>query len=91
MEPELTPESFAVTSLGPASVPSPLALSNTKGQQICDFVPDDVRIHYEIETSPGRRPRLDLLVEKAGPRAKIFSSRGSARRPSSPAAGSVRG
>lgn len=72
MEPELTPQSFAVTSLGPASIPSPLALSNTKGEQVCDFVPDDIRIHYEIETSPGRRPRLDLLVEKAGPRAKIF-------------------
>ncbi len=72
MEPELTPQSFTVTNLGPATVPSPLALSNTKGEQICDFVPDEARLFYEIETTPGRSPRTDLLVEKAGPRAKIF-------------------
>jgi len=72
MEPELTPQSFTVTNLGPATVPSPLALSNTKGEQICDFVPDEARVFYEIETTPGRSPRTDLLVEKAGPRAKIF-------------------
>jgi 6-phosphofructokinase 1 len=69
---ELTPRDFAVTSLGPAKIPSPLALTNSKGEQVCDFVPDEARVFYEIETEPGRSPRTDLLVEKAGPRAQIF-------------------
>jgi 6-phosphofructokinase 1 len=72
MEYELHPQDFTVTNLGPATVPSPLALSNTKGEQICDFVPEGSSVFYEIETGPGRTPRTDLLVEKAGPRAKIF-------------------
>ena len=72
MDAELTPQDFIVPTLGPATFRSPLGLSSVHGDGLGDFVPDEARVLYHIETEPGRPLRTDLTMEKAGPREKIF-------------------
>ncbi len=72
MTPQLTPDDFTVPTLGPARIPSPLGLSTVHGDGLGDFVPDNARVLYHIETMPGQPLRTDLTMEKAGPREKIF-------------------
>src|SRR5208283_793165 len=72
MDAELTPQDFIVPTLGPATIRSPLDLSSVHGDGLGDFVPDETRVLYQIETGPGRPVRTDLTMEKAGPREKIF-------------------
>jgi 6-phosphofructokinase 1 len=72
MDAELSPQDFIVPTLGPARFRSPLGLSSIQGDGLGDFVPDEARVHYHIETEPGRPPRPELTMEKAGPREKIF-------------------
>src|SRR5208337_3820224 len=72
MDAELTPQDFIVPTLGPATIRSPLDLSTVQGDGLGDFVPDHARVLYQIETAPNRPPRIDLAMEKAGPREKIF-------------------
>jgi 6-phosphofructokinase 1 len=66
------PESLEVSKLGPCLVPSPLALSTMRGDELADYVPDDARIFYDVETRAGRKLSEPVLFEKAGPREKIF-------------------
>ena len=72
MDAELTHQDFIVPTLGPATFPSPLGLSTVQGDGLGDFVPDGARVRYHIETELGRPPHPDLMLEKAGPREKIF-------------------
>jgi 6-phosphofructokinase 1 len=72
MDADLTPQDFIVPTLGPATIPSPLGLSATKGDGLGDFVPDSARVLYEIESEVGQSLRSELTMEKAGPRENIF-------------------
>ncbi len=72
MDAELTPQDFIVPTLGPATFRSPLGLSTVQGDGLGNFVPDEARVLYHIETEPGRPLRPDLTMEVAGPREKIF-------------------
>ena len=72
MDAELTPQDFIVPTLGPATFRSPLGLSTVQGDGLGNFVPDEARVLYQIETEPGRPLRPDLTMEVAGPREKIF-------------------
>jgi 6-phosphofructokinase 1 len=66
---------FTVSNLGPCKVKSPIQLSNVQGDFIANYVTDEHFIRYEMNASidevVGPSKRSDLL-EKAGPREKIF-------------------
>ncbi len=73
---------FTIPSLGETRYPSPLKLSNIKDDYIASFVPDDQYVMHDIELS-GNRDALNCdqmeLVEKAGPREKLFFEPGKVR------------
>lgn len=68
----LTPEQFVVPVLGPCTVSSPLGLSTHVGDGLAHFVPDQTRVLYKIAGESTEDFRLDLFMERAGPREKIF-------------------
>ncbi len=61
-----------VRTLGARTFPSPLGLSTVRGDEVADYVPDDARITWQIETRAGARLETPILFEKAGPRETIF-------------------
>ncbi len=65
-------DDFAVSSLGPCTIPSPLGL-DPDAVQPSHFVADEVRLRVELEHRTGAQS-LDepLTFEEAGPRARIF-------------------
>jgi len=67
---------FNVSTLGDCGIPSPIGLSTTQGDGIANFVSDKDFIRYEIDAASG--PQADLeprqLLQKAGPREKIYFS-----------------
>lgn len=67
-----TQADLIVPTLGPATLPSPLALSTVPDDEIADFVPDEARVALRVEMTAGAPPEAPVLFEKAGPRAKIF-------------------
>jgi 6-phosphofructokinase 1 len=73
MHPQAIPDASAlqVRNLGERTVPSPLGLSTKRGDEVADYVPDDARVLWQIETRADSPPSL-LSFEKAGPREKIF-------------------
>jgi 6-phosphofructokinase 1 len=64
-------DDLLVTHLGERRHPSPLPLSTVTGDGVGDFVPDDMRVLYDIRFPGGRRPS-DLAFELAGPRQHLF-------------------
>jgi len=60
---------FGISDLGARSVRSPLAFSSAMGDSIANFVEDDDRIRWN---SGGRADVDSGLLEKAGPRARIY-------------------
>ena len=64
-------DDLAVTNLGERRQPSPLPLSTVPGDGVGDFVPDDMRVLYDIRFPAGRRI-ADLAFELAGPRQHLF-------------------
>lgn len=66
---------FTIPTLGNSKVDSPILLSKTEGDFIANYVTDDEYIRYKVSTTLDEacRPltRSDLL-EKAGPREKIY-------------------
>lgn len=70
--PDLSPSDLLVQSLGPCTRPSPLRLSSRPGDFVADFVNDESRILYSVETQSGELPRADLSFEKAGPRQHVY-------------------
>ena len=66
-----TQEQFEVPRLGPCERLSPLQLSTTPGDGLCDFTPDDARILYEPRFRAGE-PICPLSLEHAGARQHLF-------------------
>jgi 6-phosphofructokinase 1 len=64
-------DQFAVCTLGPRSVRSPLRLSTTPGDGLGDFIPDDARLLLEPCFRVGEPPCSDAL-ELSGPREHIY-------------------
>ncbi|MBO4350004.1 MAG: ATP-dependent 6-phosphofructokinase [Proteobacteria bacterium] len=70
---------FSIETLGPCKVPSPIHLSTRINDFVANFVSDDEKIIYNIDQclTPGCE-RIDSsfeatqLIEKAGPREKIY-------------------
>ena len=67
----LTQQQLETPTLGAARVPSPLKLSNTPGDGVGDFVPDDSRLLLEPQFRAGQ-PLCELSLELAGPRDRLF-------------------
>lgn len=66
---------FSIDVLGQATIQSPVLLSKQTGDFVADYVGDDEYILYDIETradGPARRFERSELLEKAGPREKIY-------------------
>jgi len=66
---------FTVPTLGKPTVNSPITLSSNKGDYRANYVNDNQLILYNIETINDTAPSLlkrKELLEKAGPRRKIF-------------------
>jgi 6-phosphofructokinase 1 len=71
-------KSFAIETLGPGKVPSPIGLSTISGDFRANYVTDDTCIRYDADVikdsdgnpKPSKRPAQ--LVEKAGPREFIY-------------------
>lgn len=66
---------FTIKNLGPAKIPSPIAMSETKGDGMANYVSDDDKIFFRIEAKKvgGKQmPASEELMELAGPRQKIY-------------------
>ncbi len=66
---------FAIHTLGQATISSPILLSRQDGDCMANYVGDDEYILYDIEMDPNAGPRRfgqKELLEKAGPREKIY-------------------
>lgn len=66
---------FSIQSLGEPRFPSPIPLSNRENDGYANFVRDDQRVAYAIETSvdeSGQPVSSMGLLEKAGPREYLF-------------------
>jgi len=67
----LTQTHLAITTLGPPALASPLKLSTTPGDNVCDFTPDESRLSLEPRFSVGGLPS-PLGLELAGPRRSLY-------------------
>ncbi len=65
---------FTVSTLGECTIPSPIRLSAIQGERVANYVRDDEFVRYETDAKAGPQPRLDAgqLLQKAGPREKIY-------------------
>jgi len=66
---------FNVPLLGEATVPSPIKMSRISGDKMANYVVEGESILYNIEIPSGEEPYASsrpVLMEKAGPRAKIY-------------------
>jgi 6-phosphofructokinase 1 len=65
---------FSIPNLGVPNIPSPVTLSKRFNDLIANYVTDEDRIVYELETAPDIPITYSRneLIEKAGPREKIF-------------------
>lgn len=63
-------EQVRIETLGDATVASPLRFQVESKGAVSDFVPDSVRVRYNVEE--GGAEGEDHLFEKAGPRERIF-------------------
>jgi 6-phosphofructokinase 1 len=65
---------FDIPTLGPATIPSPIALSRAEGDLIADYVYDDEFVLYDITAKGGKNIPWNKrgLIERAGPRDKIY-------------------
>ena len=62
----------AITTLGPCTLLSPVRLSTQLGDQLCDYVPDSVRVRYQGVFGTGDDLPAEVSFEAAGPRERIF-------------------
>jgi len=66
---------FSITSLGRCSIPNPITMSDVNGDGFADYVNDDDRILFSIETHVDNGKRIhesEDTLEMAGPREKIY-------------------
>jgi len=67
------PEDLLVTTLGPRAIPSPLGLSDVRGDGIADYTNDDARVLFEVQTTASAGAESPpRMFERAGPRQQIF-------------------
>ncbi len=70
---------FRISALGEAKISSPISYSQVRGDDLANYVGDDEMIIYNVDVyeQPAERSyRKDQLMEKAGPREKIYFSPG---------------
>ncbi len=68
---------FNVPSLGPAKIPSPIPYSQTRGDDLANYVGEDERVIYNVNVFDRSSDLSELgLLEKAGPRHKIYFNPG---------------
>ncbi len=70
-----TPIDFTIQTLGPCKISSPLHMSVQTEDYLANFVTDDHLVIYNAEIKPGETMgpfTRDQLLEKAGPREKIY-------------------
>ena len=68
---------FTVPTLGEPKIESPVTYSRVQGDLIANYVRDNEYILYDIEADPERTSHdytLQQLLQKAGPRERIFFS-----------------
>ncbi len=63
---------FKINNLGKATIKSPIILSNVHGDNIVNYVSNDEFILQNIAISERENISKDDILEKAGPREKIF-------------------
>lgn len=66
---------FTITSLGKATINSPINLSKEDDDFIANYMTDDERILYDIDTNKNSstiKLNSKRLIERAGPREKIY-------------------
>ena len=68
----ITPNQTSIQVLGPVAIASPLRLAYRSGEGPGAFVPDEIRVRYQIETATGHDLPADIFFEKAGPRETLF-------------------
>src|SRR5688500_10810399 len=68
---KITQAQLDIATLGPCNAASPLDLSTTPGDNVCDFTPDELRMSLEPRFYAGGAPS-SLGLERAGPRKQIF-------------------
>ncbi len=72
----MTKLDFSIRSLGEAKIPSPLSMIDLNGDGFADYVSDNDRILYSIDTVMNSKghivPKSEETVELAGPREKIY-------------------
>jgi 6-phosphofructokinase 1 len=62
---------YRVATLGERTVASPLGLSASR-RELPSYVPDGACVLEDIELAPGVAPDADRVLEKAGPRERLF-------------------
>jgi len=70
---------FTVPSLGECKISSPITYSTTQGDDIANYVRDDEHILYNIDADAAVGTKAftaDQILEKAGPRQRIYFSPG---------------
>ncbi|MBU0676603.1 MAG: ATP-dependent 6-phosphofructokinase [Verrucomicrobia bacterium] len=68
----MTGTNMTVQLLGARDVLSPLALSSRRGDGIGNFVDEDSRVRRDVEVNSRETDDELVLLEKAGPRERIF-------------------
>lgn len=68
----LQPKDLIVATLGDCELDSPLVFDSPSHHRDTHFVPDSVRIRYNVEIGVEPDATDELSFEKAGPREKIF-------------------
>lgn len=66
---------FKISRIGEAKIPSPIKLSKKYGDYIANYVQDKEAIQYDIHIDmdePAEDLRVYGIIEKAGPREKIY-------------------
>jgi 6-phosphofructokinase 1 len=60
---------FSIPDLGKRGIPSPIVLSNSRGDRLADYVKDSDRVLYDVDSRSGLSERS---FEAAGPREFIY-------------------
>lgn len=65
---------FTIPMLGEPRIESPVLLSKRVGDYVANYVSDDELVMYDIEAAPDAviKPERALMLEKAGPRERIY-------------------
>ena len=68
----LTPDNVRIASLGPCRIPSPIRLNTISGDLVGNYVSEGTRVRHTVEIHGASPSAPEVLLEKAGPRARLF-------------------